>query len=692
MELFAQGATVSFIARYRKAFTGGMDEEQIRDIEKGLKQYRELHDRRETVLRTISEQGKLTDELRLRIETCTDIHSLEDLYLPYKPKRKTKAQIAIENGLEPLADLIINCTSGEPEILTRQFINGTICTRKEAIAGAQYIIAERLTENADIRAFVRKNMHEKSQVTSKKKETDHKEAFKFELYEEFNLDIRKLRSYQWLALHRGEQMGILSVSIQADSEALQQFIERNQKLSPRLLFLTEYQASIKMALSRYLEPSLEREVRKALKEVADKHAVNVFSRNLRNLLLQAPLPDRTVLGIDPGFASGCKVAVVGKQGEYLAGAVIFPTPPRKAIAEAERVVLDMLETWNVDLIAIGNGTASRETESFVSNMIKKYSLSQRYLIVSEAGASVYSASTVARQEFPNLDASERGNISIARRVQDPLAEWVKIDPKSLGVGLYQHDVDQNMLSDELQAVVESCVNEVGVDLNSASAQLLTFVSGLNSRLAQEIVNQRQQIGRYVKREQLLAVKGIGERTFEMAAGFLRIRNGQEPLDNTSIHPESYDLVRILAEKFGLDLEHLTKLSESIEALNPKERDELATMVGIDGHNFALIRQNLARPGRDPRADVPSPILRSDILEIKDLQLGMELQGTVRNVVDFGAFVDIGLKNDALLHISKMGRGGQRITDPLEVVQVGDIIKVRISQVEADKQRVSLDLA
>lgn len=692
LDLFEAGATVPFIARYRKAQTGGLDEQQLRALDKSRRHFTELHERKQTVLRSIAEQGKLSDELRRRIEACSDLNTLEDLYLPYKPKRKTKAMVAIENGLEPLADLMLTATSGDADALARAFINGTICTRKEAIQGAQYILAERITENADIRAHVRQTLHEKGLVQSKKKETDHKEAFKFELYEDFKLDVRKLKPYQWLALHRGEQLGILSLGVVADTEALAHFVERHLKLSGRLIFIEECRAAIRLALSRYLEPSIEREVRRTLKEAADRHAVTVFSRNLRNLLLQPPLADKVVLGIDPGFASGCKVAVVGRQGEYLAGEVIYPTPPRKQIAAAQRVVLDLIQTWGVEVIAIGNGTASRETEAFVAQLIRHYGLSARYLITNEAGASVYSASEAARQEFPQLEAAERGNISIARRVQDPLAELVKIDPKSLGVGLYQHDVDQSMLENELQAVVESCVNEVGVDLNSASPQLLAHVSGLNMRLAQEIVQHRQRIGRFEARDQLRAVRGIGERTFEQAAGFLRIRSGREPLDNTSIHPESYEAVRRLARHLGLAADQFRQLSEALESMKPAERQALAAKLDIDPHTFELIRQNLARPGRDPRADVPPPILRSDILELDDLKIGMELQGTVRNVVDFGAFVDIGLKNDALLHVSKLGRGGRRITDPLEVVQVGDILRVRVCQVEPEKQRVSLELS
>lgn len=692
--LLDQGATVPFIARYRKAQTHGMDEDQIRDIAKAYKYLTELAERKVTILKTIEEQGKLTPELRAQIENCDDANVLEDLYLPYKPKRKTKATIAIEQGLQPLADLIKSATSGDIDEIIKTFINGDICTKKEAIQGAMYIIAEEITENADVRAYVRKEMQHRASIGSKKKKTDHKEAFKFELYEDFNLEISKIKPHQWLALCRGEDLGILSVNLNVDTDGLQFYIRHHLKISDKLLFYNEYLESIKLALSRYLEPSIEREVRKILKEVADLHAVNVFSQNLRNLLLQSPIADCVIMGIDPGFASGCKVAVIGKQGEYLEGTVIYPVPPRNKFAEAELLTRGLIEKYEVKIIAIGNGTASRETEMFVSGLMKKYSLDVHYLITNEAGASVYSASEIAKKEFPHLDATERGNISIARRVQDPLAELVKIDPKSMGVGLYQHDVDQNLLENELEAVVESCVNQVGVDLNSASFKLLSFVSGLNERLATEIVNFRNQIQRFDHRDQLKQVKGIGERTFEQAAGFLRIRSGKEPLDNTSIHPESYDKVKLLADRMSIklaDVSSFQRLALALRGLDDKKITAMLSDLHLDRPTYDLIVENLLKPGRDPREDVPPPILRSDVLKLEDLTTGMVLQGTVRNVVDFGAFVDIGLKNDALLHVSKMSPNSKRrINNPLEVVQVGDILNVKIDKIELEKQRVALE--
>lgn len=692
VHLLDQGATVPFIARYRKAQTHGMDEDQIREIAKVYKYFSELEERKITVLKTIEEQGKLTNELRLQIENCDDAIVLEDLYLPYKPKRKTKATIAIEQGLLPLADIIRSSFDGNIDEILSSFINGEICTKKEALQGAQYIIAEQITENASVRSYVRREMQENSTVCSKKKKTDHKEAFKFELYEDFNIDITKIKPHQLLALCRGESLGILSINLEANSDSLKRYIEKILDVKEDLLFYEEYMDAIKLALSRYIEPSIEREVRKILKEVSDVHAVSIFSQNLRNLLLQSPIADQVVLGIDPGFASGCKVAVVGKQGEYLEGDVIYPVPPRNLVAEAEAKMLRLINKYQVDIISIGNGTAGRETEIFVSTLIKKNKLNVKYLIVNEAGASVYSASEIAKKEFPDLDATQRGNISIARRIQDPLAELVKIDPKSMGVGLYQHDVDQTLLENELEAVVESCVNEVGVDLNSASFKLISFISGLNERLATEIVNYRNQIKKFTTRAQLLNVKGIGDKTFELAAGFLRIRNGDEPLDNTSIHPESYEKVKNLASSMDMPATDFQKLAFALSKLNENKLRDILKTVDLDRPTFDLIIQNLAKPGRDPREDVPPPILRSDVLSIEDLKEGMELNGTVRNVVDFGAFVDIGLKNDALLHVSKMAPNSRRrINNPLEVVQVGDIIKVKIDKIEIEKQRVGLEL-
>jgi uncharacterized protein len=688
---------VPFIARYRKAQTGGLDEEEIRSVQKALAYFTELEDRKQTVLAAIREQDKLTPELEAQIRNCLDANVLEDLYLPYKKKRKTKAMVAREQGLEPLATLLLTATSGDTEALCRQFVKGEVFTPKEALTGAKYIIAEGIAEDAELRAHVRQIFQRDAQVASKKRDTDHKEAHKFELYFDFAFDAARLKPHQFLALERGEALGILSVSLRADEETVVAQIVKRRAVKDTLLFYADVVDAIRLGAKNYLLPSLERELRNALKEEADKHAVKVFAENLRSLLLQPPLLGKTILGIDPGFASGCKLVVLSPQGLPQESTVMYPVPPRNDFAGAERTLLALVNKHRVDVVAIGNGTASRETEQFVAGVIRKHSLACKYLIVNEAGASVYSASEIARKEFPSLDATERGTISIARRVIDPLAELIKIDPKSIGVGLYQHDVNQRMLAEELEAVVESAVNQVGVDLNTASAPLLARVSGLNARIAENIVEHRARIGAFRRREQLLEVKGVGEKVFEQAAGFLRIREGENPLDNTAIHPEAYPAVAQLAQATKLAAEGnklpLQKLALALKQLDKKRTDELCRTVNLDVHTFALIQENLAKPGRDPREDVPAPILRSDVLQLADLREGMTLQGTVRNVVDFGAFVDIGLKNDALLHISQLAplNQGRRVKSPLDVLAVGDVLTVTIASIDAAKGRVGLGL-
>jgi len=693
VQLFDGGATVPFVARYRQAQTGGLDEEQLRAVQKAYQYVSDLASRKETVLRTITEQGKLTPELQRKIELCQDATELEDIYLPYKPKRKTKAAEALERGLGPLADLMLTAKTGDLDALVEPFLQGEICTRKEALTGAQYIIAERAAETAEIRAELREKMQRYGVVGVGFKKTDHPEAFKFETYKDANLSVNKLKPHQVLALNRGEKLNILNVSLAIDEASFLERMQRHMGWSDKLVFADAFTDALRLSFSRYLQPSIERDVRRTLTEQAEQHAISVFSQNLRSLLLQAPLLGKVVMGLDPGFASGVKVAVVDATGRYLHGSVIYPTPPRKDLRGAEMEVLKLVERHRVDLIAIGNGTASRETELFVADVIKRNKLETKYLIVSEAGASVYSASEVARREFPDLDATQRGNISIARRVQDPLAELVKIDPKSLGVGLYQHDVDQNMLAAELQAVVESAVNEVGVDVNTASAELLSYVSGLNRRLAESVVQRREQAGPFRSRKDLMAVRGIGEKVFEQCAGFLRIRDGAEPLDNTAIHPESYGTVRQLADKLQTSKDAFAILALKLKQLKAPDEQKLLTDLGLDKPTYKLIADNLAKPGRDPREDVPKPLLRSDVLSLDDLKVGMVLQGTVRNVVDFGAFVDVGLKNDALLHASRLRRPGERgQVNPLERLHVGDVLRVVVDKIETDKQRVGLALA
>lgn len=690
--LLEEGATVPFIARYRKERTDGMDEEQIREIESALKYVKQLEERKETILNSIREQNKLTPELEAQIIACDNLTELEDLYLPYKPKRKTKGATAIENGLLPLAEKVLDTqlVNGDAEMIASEYLNDKVTDVKQALEGAMYIVMEQISDRADLRQWIRNFMQREGVLTSTEKENTAEDAHKYEIYFDFSEKIPHLKPHQILAINRGEKENILKVGIEVDVEDITNYMQVKLKYNPRAVFAQTLAQAIKYSLKYSILPTIEREIRATITEKADLHAIEVFAKNLRNLLLQPPLLGKVIMGIDPGFVSGCKVAVIDKNGDYLAGDTIYPVPPKSKIFESEQIVGDLIKKYKVDIIAIGNGTASRETEQFIANMIKKYDIPVHYTIVNEAGASVYSASPLAKEEFPELEAAQRGNISIARRLLDPLAELVKIDPKSIGVGMYQHDVEQNLLKEKLENVVESCVNHVGVDVNTASASLLSYVSGLNSRTAKSIVSHRQKIKQFTDRKQLLEVSGIGEKAFEQAAGFLRIRNGNNPLDNTNIHPESYPAVEKIAEYYQIPVTNFKALAEKLMSIKKAECDKLCKIANIGLPTLLLIRDNLAKPGRDPREDMPAPILRSDVLSIDDLQEGMELTGTVRNVVDFGAFVDIGIKNDALLHVSKMGRGNF-VKNPYEIVQVGDIIQVSIEGIDRTKQKVSLKL-
>jgi len=690
--LLEEGATVPFIARYRKERTDGMDEEQIREIESALKYVKQLEERKETILNSIREQNKLTPELEAQIIACDNLTELEDLYLPYKPKRKTKGATAIENGLLPLAEKVLDTqlVNGDAEMIASEYLNDKVTDVKQALEGAMYIVMEQISDRADLRQWIRNFMQREGVLTSTEKENTAEDAHKYEIYFDFSEKIPHLKPHQILAINRGEKENILKVGIETDIEDITNYIQVKIKYNPRAVFAQTLAQAIKYSLKYSILPAIEREIRATITEKADLHAIEVFAKNLRNLLLQPPLLGKVIMGIDPGFVSGCKVAVIDKNGDYLAGDTIYPVPPKSKIFESEQIVGDLIKKYKIDIIAIGNGTASRETEQFIANMIKKYDIPVHYTIVNEAGASVYSASPLAKEEFPELEAAQRGNISIARRLLDPLAELVKIDPKSIGVGMYQHDVEQNLLKEKLENVVESCVNHVGVDVNTASASLLSYVSGLNVRTAKSIVSHRQKIKQFTDRKQLLEVSGIGEKAFEQAAGFLRIRNGNNPLDNTNIHPESYPAVEKIAEYYQIPVTNFKALAEKLMSIKKAECDKLCKIANIGLPTLLLIRDNLAKPGRDPREDMPAPILRSDVLSIDDLREGMELTGTVRNVVDFGAFVDIGIKNDALLHVSKMGRGNF-VKNPYEIVQVGDIIQVSIEAIDRVKQKVSLKL-
>lgn len=689
-----EGATIPFLARYRKEATGGLDEEQLRDVRDALEFQKTLASRKETILKSIKEQEKLTPELEAQIKACTDLTVLEDLYLPYKQKRKTRGDKAKEKGLEPLAQLIWEqeIESGDPDDYAKEYINKEkeVETLEDVWQGANDIVSEWINEHLEVREKLRDIFMKHATIKTKKNPTV-KERTNFEDYYEFAAKVDRLKPYQILAINRGERENVLFVNTEVWEERTLETMDDIVITNDMSIFTERIQDAVEDAFKRLLSPSLERELRNALTDQADAHAIETFATNLGNLLMQPPLDKKIVLGLDPAYRTGCKLAVVDETGKYLDGTTIYPTPPQKKIAESEVVLGKLIEKHNVELIAIGNGTGSREAEQFVADYIQKSGADVSYLIVNEAGASVYSASKVARDEFPDLDAAQRGNISIARRVQDPLAELVKIDPKSIGVGLYQHDVNQTQLSGKLDDVVESCVNEVGVNLNTASAPLLTHISGLGKRVAEAIVKQREASGIFTSRNQIKEIEGVGEFRFQQAAGFMRIPESKNPLDNTAIHPESYEATEKLCNLFGIDLENLSsqkdKIASKLGNLNTKQ---VAEQLEVGEPTLELIIENLQKPGRDPRESLQKPILRTDVVKMEDLKEGQKLQGTVRNVVDFGAFVDIGVKQDGLLHISSMSKT-KKVEDPHDVVGVGDIINVEITKLDLERGRIGLEL-
>ncbi len=697
IELFGEGATIPFIARYRKEKTGGLDEEQLRIIEERLNYLTLLEDRKASVLKSIEEQGKLTDELRDKIVAAIKLQEVEDLYLPYKPKRKTRGTIAKAKGLEPLAIFIIDNPKfdGNFDDKLNEFVNEElgVKTIEEALQGAKDIIAEMISETAESRQAIRDYLFKYGFISSLKANTKTADMVPnkkdvYEVYYEFKIEICKIKAYQTLALNRGERDKFLKVSLNFDNDDILSVLYNSYFKYKKSVFQDIINEVTGDSFARLIFPSIEREVRNDLTETADLHAIEIFAANLKQLLLQPPITGKVIMGIDPGFYSGSKLAVIDITGKYLEGMTIYPHPPQKRPEEAQKVMLKFIKQYGVELIAIGNGTASRETEFLVAEMIKTNNLNVHYMIVSEAGASVYSASEIARQEFPDLEASQRGNISIARRVLDPLAELVKIDPKSIGVGLYQHDVDQKLLSKKLDDVVISCVNYIGVDLNTASGSLLTYVSGLNKRIANSIIRYRETHGRFNSRADLMNVTGLGEKAYEQCAGFLKITGGTNPLDHTFIHPESYAATEKLLENCGITSSEITSKGAMVGlVVNKKGTAKIAKEIGVGEPTLIDIIENLKKPGRDPREEMPKPILRSDILKIEDLSIGMKLKGTVRNVVDFGAFVDIGVKNDGLLHISQIAN--KFVKNPLEALNVGDIIDVSIISIDIEKGRISL---
>lgn len=690
LELLNEGNTVPFIARYRKEMTGNLDEVQIREIEERYTYLENLEKRKEEVVRLIDEQEKLTPELQKNILAATKMQQVEDLYRPYKQKRRTKATIAKENGLEPFANWLLSFPKEDVYQEAANYVNEAIETPEQALQGVHEILAEQFGDSAVFRTWIRSYIYNKGSYTSKVKDSDKDEKSVYEMYYDFSEPINKIVSHRVLATNRGEKEGILKVALLSDDEKVFNYLNRQlikDTSSTATPFIIEaYQDAYK----RFIGPALEREIRNELTEQADEQAIAIFGENLRNLLLQPPLKGKVVLGFDPAYRTGCKLAVVDATGKLLAIEVIYPHKPANAEKRqaAAGAFVKLVEKYQVDMVAIGNGTASRESEQFVAEQLKAVAHDVFYVIVNEAGASVYSASDTARKEFPDLPVEERSAISIARRLQDPLAELVKIEPKAVGVGQYQHDVSQKRLAEQLDFVVETVVNQVGVDVNTASPQLLQHVSGLNKTTAQNIVKYREENGAFTQRNQLKKVPRLGPKAYEQAIGFLRIPGGKNILDTTGIHPESYDVAKEILQVAKVPLNQLGE-EPAKESLNQLDVSQLATQLAVGKETLIDIVKALVQPGRDMRDEMPAPLLRKDVLSMEDLKSGMELKGTVRNVIDFGAFVDIGVKQDGLVHISKLTK--KFVKHPKDVVAVGDVVTVWIDQVDVNKGRISLTM-
>ena len=693
VKLIDEGNTIPFIARYRKEATGTLDDEQLRKLYERLVYLRNLEEKKEQVLASIEEQGKLTEELKKQILEAQTQVVVEDLYRPYRPKRRTRATIAKEKGLEPLSTLImLQKTKESLEEVAKQYINEEkgVANVQEALEGARDIIAENISDEADYRSWIRKQTMQKGHIISSAK--DEKAESVYENYYEFDEPVNRLAGYRTLALNRGEKEKFLTVKIEAPQEDILRYLEKKIIHGENLSTTQILKEAIEDSYKRLIAPAIEREIRGELTEKAEDGAIEVFGKNLEQLLMQPPIVGHTVLGWDPAFRTGCKLAVVDPTGKVVDTTVIYPTAPTtpQKIQAAKDTSKKLIAKYNISLISVGNGTASRESEMIIVDLLKEIPQKVQYIIVNEAGASVYSASKLATEEFPNFDVGQRSAASIARRLQDPLAELVKIDPKSIGVGQYQHDMNQKKLNDTLSGVVESCVNRVGVDLNTASAPLLSYISGITSAIAKNIVTYREEQGRFETRKQLLKVAKLGPKAFEQCAGFLRIQNGKNPLDTTSVHPESYEAAEKLLKKQGFTTEDICAGKLAGLSLTIKDYKKLAEELEIGEITLRDIVKELEKPGRDPRDEMPKPILRTDVLEMKDLKEGMILKGTVRNVIDFGAFVDIGVHQDGLVHISQM-TNKKFIKHPLEVVSVGDIVDVKVMSVDLKKKRIQLTM-
>ena len=690
IELIDEGNTIPFISRYRKEVTGSLNDEQLRALDERLTYLRNLEEKKTQVLATIEEQGKLTDDLKKSIEEAMTLVAVEDLYRPYRPKRRTRATIAKEQGLEGLANIIslqMSAKSVKEEAVAYVSEEKGVADTDAAIAGALDILAEVYADNAEYRTYIRDITRKKGKIISTAKDKEAKTVY--EMYYDFEESISKIVGYRILAINRGEAEKALTVKIDAPTEDILRYLNRSIIVRDEHDSAAYIKQAVEDSYIRLIAPSIEREIRNELTDMAEEGAINVFGKNLHQLLMQPPVKGKNVLGWDPAFRTGCKLAVVDSTGKVLDTVVIYPTAPQNKVEEAKKILKQLIKKYDISLISLGNGTASRESEAVIVELLKEIDADVKYVIVNEAGASVYSASKLATEEFPNFDVGQRSAASIARRIQDPLAELVKIEPKSIGVGQYQHDMNQKNLDNALSGVVEDCVNQVGVDLNTASAPLLQYISGINKTLAKNIITYREEHGSFRNRKELLKVAKLGPKAYEQCAGFLRISDGDEILDNTSVHPESYEATRRLMDRLEISENELK--SGGIKGLGKKITDskKLAADIGLGEPTLIDIVKELEKPGRDPRDEMQKPILRSDVLELKDLKEGMELKGTVRNVIDFGAFVDIGVHQDGLVHISKMAN--KYIKHPLEAVSVGDIVDVTVIGVDLEKKRIQLSM-
>lgn len=687
LKLLQEGNTIPFIARYRKEVTGALDEEQIRKINEVYEYQENLLKRKEDVIRLIEEKGLLTEELKQSIMACQKLVEVEDLYRPYKEKKKTKATEAIKNGLEPLAKMMMSFpTTGNLTQMAEKFITDKVPTVEEAIQGAKYIIAEWISDNASYRKELRRRMFREGILTAKKKKNAVDEKKVYEMYYDYSEPVKRMKAHRILAVNRGEKEDVLSVSISVNEEEMLGYLETKIIKNKSSFVTSEIKEAIKDSYKRLIAPSIEREIRAELKEDGEVVAIENFAKNVESLLLTPPMREKTVLGFDPAFRTGCKLAVLDPTGKVLAIEVIYPTEPHHKIEESKKVVLDLINRYNIDIIAIGNGTASRESEAFIADTIKETSRAVEYVIVSEAGASVYSASPLAIQEFPDLTVEKRSAISIGRRLQDSLSELVKIDPKSIGVGLYQHDVQGKKLDDTLEFVVTKAVNQVGVNINTASSSLLKYVSGLTKKAINALLHYREVHGKITSREEIHQIQGISDKVYEQSIGFIRIQEGTNPLDRTSIHPESYPVAEKLLALLGFTPNDVgsAALKEKLATFDLQNSN-----LEVDSYTLQDIVDALQKPNRDPRDELPKPLLKSDVLHIEDLHLGDKLQGTVRNVVDFGLFIDIGLHQDGLAHISKLT--DQYIKHPSELFSVGDIVDCYVIDIKKEQEKVSLSL-